>query len=418
MLLTPARRQDPYPLYEQILAEAPISDGPNGMVVVARYADCARLLRDSSLSSDYTNGARYQQLLASDGLDSQRLAEAERRWLAFRDPPEHTRQLRLVMKALVPRLVEAQRRFAQRLVDELLDQALGEGTEMDLVEDLALALPMRVISGLLGVPTEDYTGVYEWSRTIARRQQADVMEQSGAFDPLDALAVEEQTALLEAHAALIAYFDELIAARRMRLGEDLVSRLIAAEDSGDRLTTPDINSICQLMIGGAGVETTVNLIANGMLALLRNQDELDRLRNDPTLIGTAVDEVLRYDSPVQYVQRFALADVDVCGRTVQPGQSVILLLAAANRDPERFVDANRFDVGRTDNPHLGFGAGIHFCIGARLARMEGQIAIETLVRRLVKPALVDDLPTYKEHLSLRGPAALPIHVADLLPAQS
>lgn len=416
LLLTKAVRQDPYPLYERLLAEAPTSDGPKGMVVLASYADCDRFVRDPRLSSDYTNGTRFRELAASGALDAVRLAEASQRRLLFLDPPEHTRQLRLVKKAFVPQVVEGVRPRVRTIVDELLDRAASRGGDMEFVDDFAFALPMQIISDLLGVAPQDYSKVRSWSRTISFSNLTDVMEQVGAFNASDILPPEEHRALADAETGLATFLDELIADRRTNLGDDMLSRMISADHAGDRLSTAEIRTMCQLLLGAAGVETISNMIASGMLTLLRNPAELDRLRDDLTLVDTAVEEVLRHEPPVQFVQRFALEDLEVCGHTVHAGDTVTLLLAAANRDPERFADPQRFDVGRTDNPHLSFSAGMHFCIGARLARVVGQVVFARLAERLVGPRLNGDRHSYKPAMSLRALASLPIQFQDLKPA--
>ena len=283
----------------------------------------------------------------------------------------------------------------QRWVDELLDAAAERG-RLELVADLAYPLPVRVICELLGVPVEDQARFRGWSADLAR-----------SLDPYPTIPEDVERRMNEAVRELVAYFDELIDRRRDDPRNDLLSALIGAEEAGDQLTHGELNATCRLLLI-AGHETTVNLIANGMLALLRHPDQLSRLREDPSLGVPAVEEVLRYDPPVQMAGRWAAEPMTVAGFDVERGDPLILLLPAAQRDPAVVTDPDRFDLGRADRHHLAFGAGMHFCLGAPLARLEGQIALATLTRRLVDPRLVTDPPPYKRHIILRGPERLDI----------
>lgn len=344
LLFTRSRRQDPYPLYERILAEVPVSDGPDGRVVLARHADCAQLLKEPLLSGDYTKGARYQELLAAGALSPERLAETDRRRLIFRDPTDHTRQLRLAMNALAPPAIEGIHPRVQTLVDELLDRALNGSGDIEFVDDFAFVLPLRILTEMLGMPAEDFPRLEGWLRTILYGRLADLVEQEGAFDLVEIAEPEEQRALANAHSDLLNYLDELIEARRARPGKDMLSKLVTARRSGHTLSTAEINTMCQLLLGAGGVDTTANMLSSGLLTLLRNPAEFDRLRDDLAIVDTTVEEVLRYEAPVQFVARFALEDLEVGGRPLSAGGSVLLLLAAANRDPERFADPQRFDA--------------------------------------------------------------------------
>ena len=267
---------------------------------------------------------------------------------------------------------------------------------MEVIEDLAYPLPVQIISELLGVPHEDHETFKGWSKELARALDPDFAA------PLDVVERREQ-----AGKAFTAYFRDLIAERRSQPRDDLLSALIAAEDEGHKLSEPELLSTLILLLV-AGHETTVNLIGNGVLALCRNPGQFARLREDPALARTAVEEVLRYDPPVQFTARVALEDIDVDGTTMAKGNQAILLLAAGNRDPEQFPDPDHFDVGRQENRHLAFGLGAHFCLGAPLARVEGQVALEALARRVTELELAVEAPEYKENIVLRGLAALPV----------
>jgi cytochrome P450 len=318
------------------------------------------------------------------------------------DPPDHTRLRGLVNKAFTPRVVERMRGRVQAIVDELIDNVIGRG-EIEIIEDLAYPLPVRVICEMLGVPPEDHATFKGWSHDVAR-----------GLDPDFVLPPEFLERRQRTFDELRAYFLGLIAKRRDDPRDDLISALIAAEDQGHVLSEAELVSTCGLLLI-AGHETTVNLVANGTLALLRHPGELARLRVDPALIRSAVEEVLRYDPPVQMTARIALSDVEVGGTTLRKGQLALLLLAAANRDEEQFPDGERFDIAREDNRHLAFGMGIHFCVGAPLARVEGQIALDAVARRLERPELLIETPSYKENLVLRGLSALPVRFT---PAQA
>jgi cytochrome P450 len=391
----PTFRVDPYPTYRRLREEDPRHHSPLGMWVLTRFDDCLSLLRDPRGSSDAGNSDAYREWVASR-VDDEMLERMERiRPFLFRDPPDHTRLRGLVSKAFTPKVVEGLRPRVQEVVDELLDAAAGRG-EMELVEDFAYPLPVRIISEMLGVPPEGHERFKGWSRELARALDPD-------FVLPDDVLERRRKAIFEFHA----YFQELIAERRRQPRDDLLSALIAAEDEGHRLTEDELLSTCTLLLV-AGHETTVNLIANGVLALLRNPEQLARLRHDPTLAKSAVEETLRYDPPVQMTGRIALEDVDVDGVTIGKGEQAILLLGAAGRDPDQTADPERFDVGRAEIRHLAFGGGIHFCLGAPLARVEGQVALAALAGRLDDLELAVDEPEYKENIVLRGLAALPV----------
>jgi cytochrome P450 len=391
----PGFREDPYPMYRRLLQEDPVHQTPFGMLAVSRYRDCAALLRDPRTSSDTRNSNFYQQMM--QGRDPEEVFGelAGMRPFLFMDAPDHTRLRGLVQKAFTPKTVENLRPRIQELVDELVASALDRGS-MEVIEDLAYPLPVQIISELLGVPHEDHDTFEGWSKELARALDPDFAA------PLDVVERREQ-----AGTAFTAYFRDLIAERRSQPRDDLLSALIAAEDEGHKLSEPELLSTLILLLV-AGHETTVNLIGNGVLALCRNSGQFARLREDPALARTAVEEVLRYDPPVQFTARIALEDIDVDGTTMAKGNQAILLLAAGNRDPEQFPDPDHFDVGRQENRHLAFGLGAHFCLGAPLARVEGQVALEALARHVTELELAVEQPEYKENIVLRGLAALPV----------
>jgi cytochrome P450 len=302
-----------------------------------------------------------------------------------------------VSHAFTPRVVEGLRPRIQAIVDELLE-AVGNVGTMEVVDDLAYPLPVRVICEMLGVPPSDHLRIKQWSSDVAR-----ALDMIGAPGDPDVLARGQA-----GHHALAEYFMALLPERRAHPRDDLLSLLIAAEEQGDKLTEGELLVTC-LLLFIAGHETTVNLIGNGLLALLRNPDQLQRLRMNPALLPTAVEELLRYDSPVQRTARIPNTDVEVGGRSIPRGTLVVAAIGAANRDPAHFPDPDRLDIGRADNRHIAFGFGIHYCLGAPLARLEGQIALGTLLRRFPSLALASQVADWRESSTLRGLRTLPVH---------
>ena len=379
---------DPYPTYHLLRTEDPVHQHPLGFWVLTRYEDVVSVLRDARFVKEPIAAVVASRMGGATPPVPLSMLE--------RDPPHHTRLRGLVSKAFTPRVVEALRPDIQQIVDGLLDRVAGTHT-MDLVEDFAYPLPVVVICQLLGVPVEDRERFKTWGVDIARGLDAILL-------PPDSEVVQRSGA---ARRAMIEYFRELIAQRRSSPRDDLLSGLIAAEEVGDKLTEQELLASCILLLV-AGHETTVNLIGNGTLALLRHPAELRRLRENPELIGSAVEELLRYDGPVQRTARVASEDVVIGGRTIAKDDLVLPFMGAADRDPAQFPDPDRLNIARADNRHIAFGLGIHFCLGAPLARVEGQIAIGTLLRRLPKLALATERPEYRQSLTLRGLAGLPV----------
>jgi cytochrome P450 len=395
----PAWASDPFPHYADLRERAPIHRNELGFWVLARHADCLAVLRDRRASSDSLNvdvdrmPAGFRTPIAPD--DPVAAAMVEMRPFLFRDPPDHTRLRGLVSKAFTPRVVESLRARTRQAVDELLDAALDAG-RVDLLEAFAYPLPVRVICDLLGVPAADQDWFKGWSDALAR-----------GLDPDFLLTAEIIEARGQAVVQFSQYFFELLAERRRTPGEDLLSRLVGAEDSGSVLSEAELLSTCILLLV-AGHETTVNLISGGVLALLRHPDQLERFRADPDSTRGAVEEMLRYVSPVQLTGRAITEDCEFGGVHFEQGDFAMLLLASGNRDPAQFEDPDRFDITRTPNNHLGFGFGIHHCLGAPLARMEAQVALGTLVRRAPNLALAADDVVYKHNVVLRGMESLPV----------
>jgi len=380
---------DPYPTYHRLRIEDPVHQSPLGFWVLTRYEDVVAALRDPRLAKE----AIAAFVAARFGVD---VPPGIGLSMLDRDPPDHTRLRSLVSKAFTPRVVEGLRPHIQEIVDGLLARVEAAGS-MDLIEEFAYPLPVIVICEMLGVPVEDHERFKGWSLDIARGLDAIML-------PPDS---EVARSSMTSRRALANYFRELIAKRRASPRGDLLSALIAAEEAGDKLSEDELLSTCVLLLI-AGHETTVNLIGNGTLALLRNPGELQRLRENPGLIGTAVEELLRYDGPVQRTARIPSSEVTIGGRTIAQGEMVMPFIGAADRDPAQFPDPDRLDITRADNRHIAFGWGIHFCLGAPLARVEGQIAINTLVQRLPKLALATDRPEHRESLTLRGLKSLPV----------
>ena len=382
---------NPYPTYHRLRQEDPVHHSPLDFWVLTRYEDVVAVLRDPRFIKQplvALVAARFG-VTVPPGIGLSMLD---------RDPPDHTRLRSLVSKAFTPRVVEGLRPRIQQIVDALIARAEAMGS-MDLIEEFAYPIPVNVICEMLGVPVEDHERFKGWSLDIARGldsiwlpPESDIPRRSGA-----------------ARHAIADYFRGLIAERRTSPRGDLLSALIAAEEAGDTLSEDELIATCILLLI-AGHETTVNLIGNGTLALLRHPGELRRLRETPGLITSAVEELLRYDGPVQRTARIPSTDVTIGGRTIGKGEMVMPFIGAADRDPSQFSDPDRLDLARTDNRHIAFGWGIHFCLGAPLARLEGQIAIDALVRRLPKLEIATDEPEYRQSLTLRGLKALPVRV--------
>ena len=383
----PAFKADPHPMYHRLRSEHRVWRVPGqGESVLTGYDECLAVLRDPRFS---TNPAHR---IWPDGADvpdfRTGMSDSGARVLLFLDPPDHTRLRKLVSKAFTPRTVERLRPHIAELVDGILDEAAERG-ELDVVADLGYTVPVTVICELMGVPVEDRHLFGPWSSDATRL--------------LDGFSITPEEAMAAAAGALnvVQYFAGVFEERRKRPGDDLVSALLEVEEEGERLTEAELHSMVVLLFI-AGHETTMNLIGNGTYALLRHPDQLRRWQADPSLTPSAIEELLRYDGPVHVTGRIPTEDIEVGGELFRQGEQLVCLLAAANRDPDRYPDPDALDIGREDNLHLTFSQGIHYCLGAALARVEGQVALGKLVERFDEIELLTDPVEYREHFVLRG----------------
>ncbi len=395
----PAFRDDPYPTYHQLRREWPVARMQTGLRLtwmLSRHADVLTVLRHPTASVD--RPGQPKPVPGEPPPDLHPLARAIRalsRVMLFRDPPDHTHLRRLVNKAFTPRVVERLRPRIQTLVDELLEAPLRDGG-MDVIRDLAAPLPVFVIGELLGVPKEDYGPLKTWSDDLAIMLDGTV-------------ALQHVGRALPSAIAFVEYLRELVAARRASPQDDLVSGLIAAQEQNDALTEDEIIGTSLILLG-AGHETTTNLIGNGLLALARHPAERVRLAGSPGLLPSAVEELLRFDSPVQATSRVLREELVIDGQSIAPGEETVVLLGAANRDPEAFPEPDRLDVERRDDRHVAFGFGIHFCPGAGLARLEAELAVGTLLRRAPRYELTTDKLVRRPGMLFRGLESLPVHL--------
>jgi cytochrome P450 len=387
----PEMLANPYPIYHRMRSTSPVMWLPAlDAWAVTSYDEVSQALRNPRLSSDRFTRAKKR-------MEAKRLSppmDDRAKSMIHTDAPDHTRLRGLVNKAFTPNVVAAMEKHIQNIVDDLLD-AIPQGSRLELIEHLAYPLPITVIAEMLGVPTKDREQLKRWSDEVALFLAGDVA----------ALTPELWARIVQARRELAHYLSAVISARRAEPGPDLLSALIAAEEDGGRLTDDELLNTAILLLV-AGNETTTNLIGNGMLALLRHPAEHERVWADWSLISTAVEEMLRFDSPVQLTNRLAKADLEMGGMEIKEGQAVYLILAAANRDPAQFPEPDRFDVGRANNKHVAFGGGPHFCVGAPLARLEARIVVRTLRERYPNLRLSSDTPEYRENFNLRGLKAL------------
>jgi cytochrome P450 len=388
--MSPSFREDPYPYYERFRGPTPLLRVGETIWFALGHADVTTMLRHPNLSTDESHAATEAERVEEDPNRS--------RSLLFMDPPDHTRLRSLVARAFTPRRIDELRATTQAIATELVDAMAAKTGPVDLVQAFAYPLPVRVICALLGVPPEDEALFTSWSRGVAR-----------SVDPSVLRTPAIEATIEEARASLRAYLGDLLAARRRTPGDDLVSALAAVDADGDRISSREVVALVQLLLV-AGHETTVNLIGNGTLALLRNPEQLALLRRSPELVGPAVDEFLRFDGPVQITQRIVTQDMTVVGCPVKRGDEIMLVLGAANRDPAAFPEPHKLDVTRDARRHVGFGGGIHHCLGAALARMEGQIAFATLLDRFPRLELAGT-PERRPTFTLRGLETLPVAFA-------
>ncbi|MFE3764437.1 cytochrome P450 [Streptomyces sp. NPDC059104] len=407
-ILDYSNRADPYPLYKE-LRRTPVYHDGSGPFVVSTYYEIQALLHDPRISSDARNlASTAADPLAEPGGEEETVLPPS--FLKL-DPPEHDRLRRMTNRPFgpphSPHRVHDMRGDLHDIVKGLIDKIAenGDAERIDLVEDFSYPFPVTVICRLLGVPPEDEARFHVWADTLA-----------ASLDPdPDADPKERERRTHDSRMELGMYLSGLIEERRKNPTGDMLSELATGNSPDGTMTTMEVLSTAALLLI-AGHETTVNLITNGMLTLLRFPDVLDRLRNEPELSVNLVEELLRYEPPVQLVpQRTTLADIEVAGVSIPKGAPLWLVLAAGNRDPLRFEDPDRFDPDRADIQHLGLGSGIHSCFGAPLARQEAQLALSELARRLENPRLLADPPEYRQNAVLRGPRHLPIAVDGIRP---
>jgi cytochrome P450 len=392
--MAPAVVADPYSYFAALREREPVRwNAQVGAWIITRYDDVQAAFRDARLSADRISPYYRPKLGGPNGEVLRPAYENLSRWMVFIDPPEHTRLRALVVKAFTPRIIEALGDKIRDTVRELLDEA--PAGELELIRDLAYPLPVIIVGEMFGVPRQDRERIKTWSDEI-------VLVVMGALDVPD-----RHERARRAFVEFEAYLREKIGERRKRPTGDLLSQLIAAEERGDVLSEQEIVSTC-LMLLFAGHETTTNLIGNGVLALLEHPAELVRLRAKPEIMAPAIEELLRYDGPVKAMWRIALADFEMRGRTIRRGDRVLLVLAGANRDPSRFVDPDRLDLGRDKNAHVGFGYGAHYCLGAPLARLETQVAVSALLARHPRLGLTAAPRSWHPTVLTRSLYALPL----------
>ncbi len=389
--LDPAFIADPYPSYQRLRGTAPVWLSPLGKWIVTRYDDVALVLRDRRFGRDFA--VNVHRHYGPDILDEPAFASMQR-MMAVLDPPDHTRLRGLVTKAFTARRMEAMRPRIAVVVDALIDQVAGQGG-MDVIADFAHRLPIIVICEMLGIPEEDHERFFMNSRANARM-----------FDPVKMSRAEIDTANANTEETN-AYFDELFERRRREPRDDMMTQLVQAEEAGDRLTAAELRANVALLFV-AGHETTANLIGNGLLALHRNPEQWAALKAEPGLIPGAMEELLRYDSSVQMTGRTVQEELELAGVALPKGAQLVCLLGAANRDPAMFAAPDRLDVRRAKVTPLAFGGGIHFCLGAQLARIEAQEAFAGLLRRIPDMTLPErDTPSWRRSFTLRGLTKLP-----------
>ena len=390
----PAFLADPYPVFRQLRTHAPVWKSPYGRWFITGYEDTSLLLRDRRFGKDYDDPDALMTRFGPTALQEPAVVELTNMML-MRDPPDHTRLRGLVSKAFTARRMEAMRAQVQTLTDQVLDKVMPLG-RMDAIRDLAFPLPVLVICDLLGIPEADQARFVTGSSSGA-----------ALLNPTPPTREELDNAnrgTLESGA----YFEALFEQRRREPRDDLITLLVQAEEAGDRLSTAELRANVSLLFA-AGHETTVNLIGNGLWSLLRHPEQWQMLRDDPSLIPNAIEEVLRYESPVQAVARTVAEPIALSGVALEPRSIVVSLVGAANRDPAVFNDPERFDISRKDLRPLSFGGGIHFCLGAQLARIEAAVVFETVLRRLPKLRLLEEgQPKWRASFTLRGLTELPV----------
>jgi cytochrome P450 len=389
--------QDPYPTYARLHQEGPLHYVDVGskwpVWSVFGHAECSAIAKDPRCSAK-----RAQQLLLplppSRQAEFSELARMFSLWLIFMDPPEHTRLRKLLNKGFSPAAVESLRPQVEIIVDQML-KPLQHGPEVDLLSQFANPMPVRIILEMLGIPQDLHEKFVEWSRAIA------------LFRGSPDRTVEHAQAAQDALIALTEFFRETVAERRRNKGNDLISLLIDIEEEGEVLTEEELYAQCIALLF-AGHETTRNLIGNGMYTLLRNPQAAAELRDNPELIRSAVEELLRYESPVQFTARVLKEDIELCGQRIPKKWTILCMLGAANRDPKQFKDPDQLNLKRLNNQHLAFSAGPHFCIGSQLARLEGQVALLNLVQRFPNMKLAGPRPEWASTFGLRGLKSLSV----------
>lgn len=396
-LLAPETVTDPHPYFARLRAEDPVHwDGRSRAWVVSRYDDVVAAQLDERLSAERAAAYISPDARSVSSAPVDPAFGVLTRWMVFKDPPDHTRLRGLVRQAFTPRATQRLRPRIQAIVDELLDRVRETG-RADLIADFAYPLPAIVIAELLGVPPADRDRFKRWSDQLSSL----VFAAAGEHDRYQ----RARQGLLE----LTRYFEELVEQCRRQPGDTLIDALVQAEEQGDVLGREEVLGTCILLLF-AGHETTTHLLGNGILALLRHPDQRQALEDDPSLAALAVEEFLRYDGPAKLAPRSVKDGFQLRDKRLDPGQRVLLALASANRDPERFPDPDRLDVRRDESPHVGFGHGIHYCLGATLARLETQIAVVSLLEQLPRLRLATDRLEWHPTLLIRGLRALPVAV--------